>query len=322
MNTGSSMTFNAAVVQAESVASDRERSLAKRAGQAAGTGGRSIIGLLEGLMSVSVRLLAVTFGLAIALSTGSSLAQGVGPKPLPRLTCSADQRILFEIYPVQSPMMLRIWKTNWGETLDSAMTGFLLGGLPGAAERARRSVKTEDYTEEMTRGVTAALSGVDVEQMLLEATARMATQKTPCQTVFVKTEERRKATLAPTDRVVMVLLYFSYAGGKPRMTARLGAALVSKVENLPRIDESLLRMKAISDEVQSSRMPSLSIRKPMQLLKLARETEAYSDWGHKGMYTSGAHEVKEWVADGSRLVLQELTVAIDRLAGELGGALF
>jgi hypothetical protein len=145
----------------------------------------------EESMSPRIRFHVVAGVLVIGLSSGTGLAQSPGPKPLPRRACSADQRIVPEIYPIQSPAMVNIRKTDWGGLVDGVATGFVLGGVGGAAAGASRSPKATDYTEEFTRGVTAGLSGVDVEQLLLAAVERAVNGKTPCQTVFVKAEERR-----------------------------------------------------------------------------------------------------------------------------------
>jgi len=270
-------------------------------------------------ISIAIALVLVGAGIARMTSVAATAA-AADQKPMPRLSCSAGQRIVFEIRPTDSPFITNIRKTDWSGFFSGLSTGFAMGGVAGVAGGAERGPASTDVTDEFARGVRGSFERTDVDRLILAGVERTMREKSTCDVVFMTTEERRKAKLFATDRIVMIGLFVEFQGGKPTMTARMGAALVTKIENLAFVDDGAERMHTLQAEIQSSKRPSLG--KAKEFLKLAQQASTAFAGGLNDAQKSPSHEVQDWLADDAKLVIAELTAAADRMLASLAGALF
>jgi hypothetical protein len=264
-------------------------------------------------------VVAVTCCEALAARAASAQAPGQ-PPPLGRLSCNPGERVVFEARPLDGPYIGSVSKTDWGSFFSSISTGFAVGGVGGAAGAASRAPQTHDSAGRLETGVKAAFEGTDSNQMLLGVLQESLKGVPQCELLFMTTEERAKAELKPTDRVVMLGLYVDYQGGNPKMTARLGSLQVADLSKLKAIDEGAARLKVMQAELmQPGKRPSLG--KLKEFTKLAQEVMALVQAGQSDVHESPTHKVDEWLAEDGRLVAAELKTGIDALVAKLAGAL-
>jgi len=272
-------------------------------------------------MTANGKSIVRTLAMGVVGGLACTAVAGAGqPPPLAPLSCSAGQKVVFEMRPLDGPHAWNVRKTDWSGFLVNMMTGFTVGGAAGAASAGAQGPASQDATGSFGKAVEAVIDRDTVERRFLAGVEAALKDLSPCERAFMTSAERRAATPGPAARVLVMGLYLDYHGGDPKMTARLGVLQFEDAEKLRTMDEISPRLKELQAELtQPGKRPSLGKLKEFQ--KLAESAVALAQGGREDIHESPLHKTAEWLADGGRLVTTELDAGLDVLASRLAKAL-
>lgn len=254
----------------------------------------------------------------IALIVAGCATPHAAPRALAGLSCGAGQRIVIAAYPLDSPdvagMQRKLW---WSGLSDLNPLVFPLPSLIGKAVTLALP-PVEDLAPEFRKSINVTLQGVDLRQLLFSRAEQSLKPQPPCKTAYVASSWDKPGEYQPSDKVVGIGLYLIFLKNRPTITGYLSATVMTG-ENAVARERAMLPYFAICEP------KAADLDKLQQCAALAQNLGAGLPPPIDSMtfyQESPHHSTEEWEADGGKLVIQEITVLMDRLLADLGQALF
>jgi len=254
-------------------------------------------------------------------------------KPLAALSCSPGQRIVIVASPVESPYMAAIANRSWLDFLPSVPSPIPIGHYNVLLITSPKS-SPKDLTTEFKKDIEEMLGSVDLQQLLLLQAELVIKSRRSCETTFLPTTLEKPAAYSSSDKVVVIMFYFSFMGHLASPPSILGvlSTTVMTGENATELTKHADEAKKIMEEMKelepyirvTSKIPDTGKLKQCVELgkKLAAGLNPYIEGTGTVTYESPTHTTNEWLANDGAVAKQEIAATMNRLIGDMARILF